>query len=129
MFSSLGSLFGAKGGKGGKGGKGKGAFTIPTDEADQISMALRTLSGDYGLLDTTEPSSPMPNEVEDSGAAPKKKNYQIPMIYFDDKAPPKDAWGKKFNALPLGSEKGFVTNYNSVVSCFSTYQSLDTYQE
>jgi hypothetical protein len=79
-------------------------------------MALRALSGDYGLLGATVPS-PALYSSQDSNAAPARKNYQIPMIYFDDKAPPKEAWGKKFNALPLGSEMGTVMEYKDIVSC------------
>ena len=104
LFSSLGSLFG-----------GKGASKRSLDEAAQINMAMRALHGDYGLFDTTAPS-PVLDNAKVSLAEPVKKNYQIPMIYFDDKAPPKEAWGKKFNALPLGSEKGTVMEYKDIVS-------------
>jgi hypothetical protein len=38
------------------------------------------------------------------------------MAYVDERGPPEEAWGKKFNALPLLKKSGSMISYHDAVS-------------
>lgn len=54
-------------------------------------------------------------ESTDSAKSAAARRYSMSMLYVDDKGPPEDAWGKKFNALPLLKKSGSVVMYHDAV--------------
>jgi hypothetical protein len=56
-----------------------------------------------------------PELLEDSRHSAAPRRYSMSMAYVDDRRPPEEAWGKKFNDLPLLKESGSMVTYHDAV--------------
>ena len=87
-----------------------GFLGVPTStEASQIQFAMDALSGRSMF------SLGSPELLEDSTDSAAAHRYSMSMAYVDDRRPPEEAWGKKFNALPLLKESGSMITYHDAV--------------
>jgi hypothetical protein len=107
IFGSLSGLFG---------------FSKRNMEASQFDTVMDAVSG-RSLFRLGSPfQSELLEASRNSIAAPDKpRTFTIGMAYIDEKLPPEEAWGKKFNALPTVSQTGTHISYHDAVC-----QLLDT---
>jgi hypothetical protein len=98
LFGSLGGLFGIS----------------RNTEVSQIQDAMDAVSGRSLFNLGSSLQSELLEDSRDS-AAPGRRLFSIGMAYVDEKKPPKEAWGKTFNALPLVKESGSMVSYHDAV--------------
>jgi hypothetical protein len=78
-------------------------------EASQFQIAMDALSGRSMF------SLSSPELLEESIDSATPRRYSMGMAYVDDRRPPEEAWGKKFNSLPLLRESGSMVTYHDAV--------------